>query len=202
MSDGLADVSLCLSLIRRRAAVGDTVLVMSAAAPRFPRAYVAAASAASAEGAPAVVSVLRVSEKVTLREFSLRFGTEHRDPSRAPPRPTAMYRVVSSSAPGARRGHDGFFYAPRRRARWHNEGDPATPAARAALQDLSGPVLLATSWRAWGVDLAGAPRASPAFAAWLLARRGAMRGGLRASAEAPGDATVFSFLADIVRHTP
>ena len=139
---------------------------------------------------------------MALREFSLRFGTEHRDPARARPRPTAMYRVVASSAPGARRGHDGFYYLPRRRARWHNAGDPATPAARAVLQDLSGPVLLATSWRAWGADLVGAPRATPAFMAWLPARRVAMRGGRRASAEDPGDAAVFDFLVDVVRCAP
>jgi len=87
VADGLADISLCLSLVRRRAAVGDLVLVMAVAAPRHPRPYVAAARAAEAVGDSVVVAALRVSAVCSLGDYCRRYGsrawrgTEDNDPT-------------------------------------------------------------------------------------------------------------------------
>jgi len=214
VADGLADISLCLSLERQRAAVGDLVLVMAAAAPRHPRPYVTAARAAEAEGVSTVVAALRVSAVYPLGLYCRRFGSRTWRGGRggrarrvalhgAPrPRASAMYRRVARTAPGARQAYDGRFYAPRARARLHGAGDPAPGVARGVVQDLSGLVLLATSWRAWGASLEGAPRASPGFKAWLIARWDAMRGGRATHSEVPEDAAVFAFVETLRRGAP
>ena len=198
-ADGVADVSLCLSAIRRRAKPGDVILLVTAAAPRGPPAYVAASRALAASGARAVVGILRVAARVPLRRYCLaggRRGDSFRAHALLGPkrRATAMYCAAAPTAPGALLAYDGRYYVRRSRARWHDAADLGAAAELAVRQDLSGPVLLATSWRAWGSGLGGAPRVSPALGAWLHARRAQMRGGIRATGRAPEDVAVFDFV--------
>jgi hypothetical protein len=206
VSGELADVSLCLSQIRLKAAAGDLLLIVSAAKARSPRVYAAAARPLAAAGDAAVVAVLRISAVVPLRLYCRLFGTMtwRGGPAQrrarlgaSRPRASAMYREVAPSVPGARLAYDGLHYVARSRARWHAATDSGPRAEQDARQDLSGPTLLASSWRTWRADLADAPRAAPAFRAWLLLRRRCMRGGVRASAQVPGDAAVFAFVESL-----
>jgi hypothetical protein len=182
----LLDLALCLSLVRRGAAVGDVVLLISASRPVRPPVYVAAVAALGSRVVWVALAVFRVTAVLPLAAYY--GGVAYRA------RPSAVYYVLPAARPG-RPARPGGMPGPDG-ARWHTSLDLGAGAAVAMRRDLTGQVLLSSAWRAWGADLADAPFLPPALCAWVAAR-GSLRGGRSARAAAPGDGCVFDFVLSL-----